>query len=227
MPRGLDSRSLPATMKPFPVPIPYRLCMPAKRSAVTIHDVARAAGVSVSTASRVLNHRDDVAPATYARVRQVMEELNFTASLAAKSLRSRVTHVIGLVLPDLTKPFMGELVEDTADLAEVVRRELTAAGYQEARPARRGAGDGLGRGLPVAGAVAWPARAAGSSPSRRRARPARRSWCTRCSRCRCWRCCRRRCSHSSPPRMAAAAGGTLAQPRRRPGAGANAQDDAS
>jgi LacI family transcriptional regulator len=79
--------------------------MRSKQSVVRIQDVARAAGVSVTTASRVLNNKDDVAPETYARVRRVMAELNYTASLAAKSMRSRTTNVIGLVLPDVTDAF--------------------------------------------------------------------------------------------------------------------------
>jgi LacI family transcriptional regulator len=79
--------------------------MRSKQSVVRIQDVARAAGVSVTTASRVLNNKDDVAPETYEKVRRVMAELNYTASLAAKSMRSRTTNVIGLVLPDVTDAF--------------------------------------------------------------------------------------------------------------------------
>ncbi|NJN84636.1 MAG: LacI family transcriptional regulator, partial [Caldilineaceae bacterium] len=45
------------------------------RSSVTIQDVAVAAGVSVSTVSRVLNDKDDVAPGTLARVRTVIDNL--------------------------------------------------------------------------------------------------------------------------------------------------------
>lgn len=72
---------------------------------ITIQDVAKAAGVSVSTVSRVLNDRDHVAPETYQRVRAVIEELGYTSSLAAKSMRSYQTKVIGLVMPDVEDPF--------------------------------------------------------------------------------------------------------------------------
>jgi LacI family transcriptional regulator len=72
---------------------------------ITIQDVARAAGVSVSTVSRVLNDKDDVAPDTYQKVRGVIAELGYASSLAAKSLRSRRTGVIGLIMPDLEDPF--------------------------------------------------------------------------------------------------------------------------
>jgi LacI family transcriptional regulator len=67
--------------------------------------VARAAGVSVSTVSRVLNDKDDVAPETYQKVQDVIEELSYTSSLAARSMRSRRTNVIGLIMPDVQGPF--------------------------------------------------------------------------------------------------------------------------
>lgn len=79
--------------------------MASKKSAVTIHHVAAAAGVSVSTVSRVLNDKGDVADETYERVQQVIAELGYTSSLAARSMRSRKTNVIGLIIPDIGDPF--------------------------------------------------------------------------------------------------------------------------
>ncbi len=73
--------------------------------AVTIHDVAKAAGVSVSTVSRVLNDKDDVAVETHEKVQRVIADLGYTSSLAARSLRSRRTNVIGLIMPDVEDPF--------------------------------------------------------------------------------------------------------------------------
>ncbi len=73
------------------------------KSAITIHDVAAAAGVSVTTVSRVLNDKDDVAPETSARVREVIRELGYASSLAARSLRSRRSNVIGVICPDLVQ----------------------------------------------------------------------------------------------------------------------------
>jgi LacI family transcriptional regulator len=73
--------------------------------AVTIRDVARAAGVSVSTVSRVLNDKDDVAPETCERVRDVIRQLGYASSLAARSMRSRSNNVIGLIMPGVDDPF--------------------------------------------------------------------------------------------------------------------------
>jgi LacI family transcriptional regulator len=75
------------------------------KSAITIHDVAAAAGVSVTTVSRVLNDKDDVAPETSARVRAVIHDLGYASSLAARSLRSRRTNLIGVITPDLIQPY--------------------------------------------------------------------------------------------------------------------------
>lgn len=85
--------------------------MRSKRSVVTIQDVAQTAGVSVSTVSRVLNNKDDVAPETTDKVRQVIKDLNYTASLAARSMRSRKSKVIGLILPELTESFDMEIIK--------------------------------------------------------------------------------------------------------------------
>jgi LacI family transcriptional regulator len=82
-----------------------------EKRAVTIQDVADAAGVSVSTVSRVLNDKDDVAPETYEEVRRVIRELDYTSSLAAKSMRSRQTNVIGLTIDDVEDPFSVQVMK--------------------------------------------------------------------------------------------------------------------
>lgn len=79
--------------------------MSRKKSSVTIQDVAAAAGVSVTTVSRVLNRKDEVADDTQESVQRVIAELGYTSSLAARSMRSRQTNVIGLVMPDLEQSF--------------------------------------------------------------------------------------------------------------------------
>ena len=74
--------------------------MPRKR-AVTIQNVAKAAGVSVSTVSRVLNGKVDVASDTQDRIRSVIDSLGYTSNLAARSMRSLKKNLIGLVVPDI------------------------------------------------------------------------------------------------------------------------------
>ena len=82
----------------------------ARTKNVTIQDVARAAGVQISTVSRVLNDKDDVAPDTYRRVHEVIAELGYTSSLAARSMRSRRTGVIGLIMPELEDSFCIQVI---------------------------------------------------------------------------------------------------------------------
>ena len=72
----------------------------SKKRAVTIQNVAKAAGVSVSTVSRVLNEKDDVSSETQERVRSVINKLGYTSNLAARSMRTRKKNLIGLVVPD-------------------------------------------------------------------------------------------------------------------------------
>jgi LacI family transcriptional regulator len=79
--------------------------MKRPRKSITIHDVAEAAGVSVSTVSRVLNDKDDVAAETYEKVQRVIRELGYASSLAARGMRSRRTKVIGLIMPDVATPY--------------------------------------------------------------------------------------------------------------------------
>jgi LacI family transcriptional regulator len=77
---------------------------------VTIGDVAAQAGVSIATVSKVINGRYGVAPATLERVQAVIDDLGYESSLVARSLRSRRTNVLGIVVADI-EPFSAELLK--------------------------------------------------------------------------------------------------------------------
>lgn len=83
----------------------------------TIREVAKRAGVSVATVSYVINGTKPVAPATAARVRRAMEELDYHPNAAAQSLRTRTTRVIGVVVSDIANPFFATLVRGAEDCA--------------------------------------------------------------------------------------------------------------
>ena len=85
--------------------------MTTRKRTVTIQDVAKAAGVSVSTVSRVLNAKVDVASDTQERVLSVIDELGYTSNLAARSMRSRKKNLIGLVVPDIGFPYSIEIMK--------------------------------------------------------------------------------------------------------------------
>ena len=65
---------------------------------VTINDVARAAGVSPSTVSRVLSDHPKISPNTKQRVRKAIKELNYHPNTIARSLARNTTHTIGVIL---------------------------------------------------------------------------------------------------------------------------------
>ena len=76
--------------------------------AVTIEEVAAAAGVSRSTVSRVVNGSTAVSPAALEAVNRAIADLNFVPNRAARSLASRHTHAIALVVPEETTRFFGD-----------------------------------------------------------------------------------------------------------------------
>ncbi|WP_284615520.1 LacI family DNA-binding transcriptional regulator [Aquabacterium humicola] len=76
----------------------------------TIRDVARQAGVSVATVSRVVNAASNVTPETRERVNAAAAALRFTPSSAARSLITRRTQTIGALLPDLYGEYFSELI---------------------------------------------------------------------------------------------------------------------
>ncbi len=82
---------------------------------ITIHDVALAAGVSVSTVSLVLSGKGRISTATGERVNAAIEELGFVRNRQASALRGGQSGVIGLIVRDLSAPFYAEL---TAGLTE-------------------------------------------------------------------------------------------------------------
>jgi LacI family transcriptional regulator len=76
---------------------------------LTISDVARAAGVSKQTVSRVLNQKAELSPDTRERVLRVIRELGYRPNVAARSLLSGRTFTLGLVIPDLKNPFCTDI----------------------------------------------------------------------------------------------------------------------
>lgn len=75
----------------------------------TIHDVARKAGVSVTTVSRVLNNRGYISEETRSKVYRCMEELDYQPNEIARSLLKKQSNIIGLIIPNVSNPFFGEL----------------------------------------------------------------------------------------------------------------------
>lgn len=85
---------------------------------VTIADVARIAGVSKTTVSRVLNTRGDVDRSTRAHVREVIDRLGYVPSSGAVGLARGSSRTVGMLVPSLTWPWMGEVLQGVVDTVE-------------------------------------------------------------------------------------------------------------
>ena len=117
---------------------------------VTVTDVAREARVSVASVSRVVNGHKNVTPETRKRIQEVISRLRYVPHTAARSLITKRTHVIGVLLPDLYGGFFSELIRgiDTAARAQHLQLLLSsshgdAAEMAAAIRAMRGRVEGL------------------------------------------------------------------------------------
>lgn len=117
---------------------------------VTIKDVAKQAKVSVATVSRALNGHQNVTEAVRSRIVAVANELRYSPHHAARSLSSRRTHTVGVVLPDLYGEFFSELMRGIDQVAREHGRHLLVSSYHgnpqaqgAALRAMRGRVDGL------------------------------------------------------------------------------------
>ncbi len=90
---------------------------PARPAGATIRDVARRAGVSTATVSRVLSGASTSRPATVAAVRAAAEGLDYRPSSIARSLKTRLARTLGLIVTDVHDPFFPELVAAVEDAA--------------------------------------------------------------------------------------------------------------
>ncbi|WP_205857793.1 LacI family DNA-binding transcriptional regulator, partial [Phytoactinopolyspora endophytica] len=98
---------------------------------VTMHDVAQAAGVSLMTVSNVINGHPHVKQVTRERVLQAIDALNYKVNVAARNLRSGRTGTIGLAVPEIDRPYFGQLaalvIERAAEHGFRVAIEQTGA----------------------------------------------------------------------------------------------------
>jgi LacI family transcriptional regulator len=116
----------------------------------TIRDVARAAGVSVATVSRVFNNSGPVHEETRARVREVAGALRYSPNSAARSLITAKSNTLGVLLPDLYGEFFSEVIRGIDQTAQhngyhvlVSSSHESQARIEDAIRAMRGRVDGL------------------------------------------------------------------------------------
>lgn len=100
-----------------------RTASPRATGAVTLADVARLAGVSPITVSRVLNHPDLVTAETIAHVQQAIERTGYVPNLLAGGLASKKSRLVAAIVPSITNGIFVETIEALTD-------RLWQAGYQ-------------------------------------------------------------------------------------------------
>ncbi len=90
----------------------------------TISDVAKLAGVSTYTVSAVLNHSAKVSPELTGRVLKAVNELDYTINYVARSLQTRKTETIGMLVPDLGNPAHSQVLKGVEDVCRERRYSL-------------------------------------------------------------------------------------------------------
>ncbi|MCL5987211.1 MAG: LacI family transcriptional regulator [Actinobacteria bacterium] len=86
-------------------------------SQVTIRDVAKRSGVSISTVSNALNKSRYVKKETLQKIKNAAEALGYKPNVIARSLRIKSTHSVGVIIPDIANPFFAEMVKGMEEVA--------------------------------------------------------------------------------------------------------------
>ncbi|RKD27019.1 catabolite control protein A [Ammoniphilus oxalaticus] len=91
---------------------------------VTIYDVAREAGVSMATVSRVVNGNPNVKPTTRKKVLAAIELLGYRPNAVARGLASKRTTTVGVIIPDISSAFFAELARGIDDIASMYKYNI-------------------------------------------------------------------------------------------------------
>lgn len=86
---------------------------------VTIYDVAREAGVSMATVSRVVNNNPNVKPQTRKKVFEAIDRLGYRPNAVARGLASKKTTTVGVVIPDISNDIFAEVARGIEDIANM------------------------------------------------------------------------------------------------------------
>ena len=90
----------------------------------TIYDVAREAGVSMATVSRVVNGNPNVKPTTRKKVLAAIEQLGYRPNAVARGLASKKTTTVGVIIPDISSIFFSELARGIEDIAMMYKYNI-------------------------------------------------------------------------------------------------------
>lgn len=91
---------------------------------ITIHDIAKQAGVSKATVSRVLNFKPDVDPETRERVSRIMHEQGYVPSMTATELANGRSRLLGVLIPSFTWPLIPDILRGVGEVVKQMAYEL-------------------------------------------------------------------------------------------------------
>ena len=97
------------------------------KQTVTIYDVAREAGVSMATVSRVVNGNPNVKPSTRKKVSDVIDRLKYRPNAVARGLASKKTTTVGVIIPDVTNLYFSSLARGIDDIASMYNYNIVLA----------------------------------------------------------------------------------------------------
>lgn len=98
---------------------------------VTIYDVAREAGVSMATVSRVVNGNKNVKENTRQKVLEVIERLDYRPNAVARGLASKKTTTVGVVIPNIANSYFSILAKGIDDIASMYKYDIIIASSDE------------------------------------------------------------------------------------------------
>lgn len=101
------------------------------KKSITIYDVAREAGVSMATVSRVVNGNPNVKPSTRKKVSEVIDRLNYRPNAVARGLASKKTTTVGVIIPNVTNSFFSSLARGIDDIATMYKYNIILANSDE------------------------------------------------------------------------------------------------
>jgi LacI family transcriptional regulator len=109
-----------------------------KGTPVRLKEIARYLGISISTVSAALQNREDISESTRERVQRAADELGYQPDSIARSLVTRRSNVLGVVVPDLSRSFFSELLKGVDSIASEEGYSLWFATLEKMRRRRIG-----------------------------------------------------------------------------------------
>ena len=101
--------------------------MKSKYKATSIKDVAREAGVSISTVSNALNNSRYVKKETKEKILGITRNLNYTPNIIARGLKTRSTSTVAVIVPDISNQFFAQVISGVEEIARLRKYNVLLA----------------------------------------------------------------------------------------------------